>query len=99
VNFNVYLDDELAARLASLAKQTGAPRNAVIRQAVASWVSGARAAWPSAVLEWAGDASVTPFEGARRELAEPPHDPLDAPPSRTIHRARPRAKTARSRRA
>jgi hypothetical protein len=76
VNFNVYLDDDLARRLAALAKRTGAPRNALIRQAVAHWLARATVDWPAAVLAWEGDPACLPFEGFRSDLAEPSDDPL-----------------------
>ena len=76
VNFNVYLDDTVARRLELFAKRTGRPRNAIIRQAVATWLEQAQAEWPSVVLEWKGDASVPPFEQARRELLAPVEDPF-----------------------
>ena len=86
MNFNVYLDDELAKRLSKLAKRTGSPRDALIRRAVASWVRGAGAAWPARVLEWKGDPSATPFEDARLELAKAPADPFEREESRPARR-------------
>ena len=88
MNFNVYLDDDLARRLAALAKRTGARRNALVRQAVANLVASTSTSWPEAVLAWTGDASVAPFESFRRELSEPNDDPFAPTPSRPRRRRR-----------
>jgi hypothetical protein len=94
VNLNVYLDDAVARRLDLLARQTGKPRNAIIRHAVATWLERAHAEWPPVVLEWAGDPSTPPFERARDELLDPPEDPF-LPAPRASRRAK-RARKGRS---
>jgi ribbon-helix-helix CopG family protein len=94
VNFNVYLDDAVARRLDLLAKRTGKPRNAIIRHAVATLLERAHSEWPTVVLEWAGDASIPPFEQARVELLDPPEDPF-RPTLRPSHRGK-RARKGRA---
>jgi len=77
MNFNVYLDEATVNRLNALARESGATRNALIRQAVAHLLDDAApAGWPSSVMAWEGDPSVPPFEGARVSLRPPKADPL-----------------------
>jgi hypothetical protein len=97
MNFNVYLDEALARRLAALAKRTGARRNALIRQAVASLVARTKAEWPGPVLEWDGDPTIPPFEALRIDLGEPTVDPF-APSPRVSRSRQPRATKPRPRR-
>jgi hypothetical protein len=78
VNFNVYLDDETGRRLAALARATRTPRNALIRKAVAAWLEQHGRTWPRAILEFAGEPDVTPFESHRHELSAASDDPLAA---------------------
>lgn len=82
MNFNVYLDDDSAARLDRIAKTTRKPRNALIRQAVQAWLAGQGRRWPKEVLEFTGDPSLDPFEAHRAELLAPAEDPLEAQPDR-----------------
>jgi hypothetical protein len=86
VNFNVYLDDETARRLDAVAKASGAPRNALVRRAVAEWLERTGAGWPALILEYAGDPTVQPFESHRDELQPPNDDPFA--PSRAHDRKR-----------
>jgi hypothetical protein len=88
VNFNVYIDDTLARKLAVLARRTGAPRNALIRKAIAQWVARSKAGWPTVVLEWEGDPSSVPFEELRAELAAPSADPFSSRTPSRPHRPR-----------
>ncbi len=78
VNFNVYVSDDLARRLAALAKRSGTKRNTIIRKALESWVSRAGATWPDVVLQWSGEPTAVPFESLRSELGEVPDDPFEA---------------------
>ena len=82
MNLNVYLDDDSAKRLDRIAKTTGKPRNALIRQAVQAWLAEQGRRWPKEVLEFAGDPSLDPFEWHRAELSAPADDPLAAEPDR-----------------
>jgi hypothetical protein len=77
VNFNVYVSDDLARRLAALAKRSGTKRNTIIRRALESWVERAGATWPDVVLSWTGDPTVIPFESFRAELRDPGADPFE----------------------
>lgn len=79
MNFNVYLDDAAARRLADAARRTGIARNALVRQAVDQWLLGRERAWPPAVLAFRGMPEITPFEAHRAALAPPTDDPLAAP--------------------
>jgi hypothetical protein len=76
VNFNVYLDDESAARLDRLARRSRTARNALIRKAVHAWLEGEASSWPKIVLEYRGDPSIAPFEARRAELLAPADDPF-----------------------
>lgn len=78
VNFNVYLDDETARRLDALARETGSPRNAIIRHAVAAWLDRVPSAWPELVRGFTGDPALAPFESLRDELRSPDDDPFAA---------------------
>jgi hypothetical protein len=78
VNFNVYLDEDAAKRLNRLARQSGMARNKLIREAVATFLERAHAAWPRIVLEFEGDVAVTPFEAHRNELRSAMGDPFSS---------------------
>lgn len=86
MNFNVYLDAETARRLDALARQTGSPRNAIVRNAVAAWLDRVPGAWPQLVREFTGDPSLPPFESHRDELRSPDNGPFA--PSRADDRPR-----------
>ncbi len=77
MNFNVYLDDETGLALNRAAKQSGASRNALIRQALDEWLQRrSTPRWPSDFLEFTGAPDLPPFEVTRRELAPLADDPL-----------------------
>jgi hypothetical protein len=76
VNFNVYLDDDTARRLEAMARSTGTPRNAIVREAIAAWLERAGHSWPPLVLEFEGDPEVAPFEASRSEFRPPVEDPF-----------------------
>lgn len=78
MNFNVYLDNETARRLDALARATGSPRNAIVRNAVAAWLDRVAGAWPELVREFPGNPSLAPFESLRDELGSPNDDPFAA---------------------
>jgi len=80
VNFNVYLDRDSADRLNRLARKTGTPRNALVRQAVRTWLDQNAAAWPKEVLEFGAEPSLVPFEAHRAELAPASDDPFGSSP-------------------
>ena len=68
MNFNVYLDDETAKRLDAVARASGKPRNALVRQAVAAWLEHEGRPWPRVVMDYVGDPDIAPFESYRAEL-------------------------------
>jgi hypothetical protein len=90
VNFNLYLDRTCAVRLERVARRTGRPRNALVREAVRTWLDRNAAAWPKEVLAFSGDPSLIPFEAHRDELAAVADDPFGSPsgPRRGRRKAR-----------
>jgi hypothetical protein len=76
VNFNVYLDNDTARRLEAMARSTGTPRNAIVREAIAAWLERAGRSWPALVLEFEGDSEIAPFEASRSEFRPPVEDPF-----------------------
>lgn len=88
MNFNVYLDDDTARRLDAMARSTGAPRNAIVREAIAAWLERAGRRWPAIILEFEGDPKMAPFEASRSEFRPPVDDPFAA----TAAQDRPRSK-------
>ena len=76
MNFNLYLDDDSAERLNQLARKSGTPRNALVRQAVRTWLDRNAAVWPKEVLEFEAEPSLVPFEAHRAELAPASDDPF-----------------------
>jgi len=77
MTFSVHIDQETADTLARLAKKTGRKRNALIREAIRSWVERERRSeWPEAVLQFRGVPSITTFESYRHELKPPRERPL-----------------------
>lgn len=76
MKFNLCLDDATALRLDRLAKQTGTPRNALVRKAVEAWIDQQSLRWPKQVLDFPGDPSLVPFEAHRNELRAADDDPL-----------------------
>ena len=77
MNFNIYLDDETGRRLKQAAKRVGESRNALVRQAVSSWLNRhVKPQWPDEVLAFKGMADAPPFEATRGRLKPPVPDPL-----------------------
>ena len=78
MNFSIHIDDTLAGDLEGLVKKSKTTRNALINQALRSYLEDRRRSkWPKAVLELAGAAKdLEPFERSRRELAPLSEDPL-----------------------
>jgi hypothetical protein len=77
MNFNVYIDKRTGVRLERLAATRRTSRNALIREAVTRLLERqTKAGWPSAVLDFQGCPTVSPFEVARRRLRAPRKDPL-----------------------
>ena len=77
MTFSVYLDEKLAARLKRTAKESGKSRNALIREALAEWLSrGQSDEWPQSIREFRGIRGAPRFEAYRKELRRP-RDPFD----------------------
>ena len=77
MTFSIYLDTKLAARLTRTAKESGKSRNAVIREALAEWLSRKQTdQWPKAIREFRGIRNAPRFEANRKELRAP-RDPFD----------------------
>ncbi len=77
MNFNLYLDDQLAQELDSTAKTLGETRSGLIRKAVREWLDKktlGSPGWPSLLLEWRGVRDMPPFESYRDELLPPRED-------------------------
>jgi predicted transcriptional regulator len=76
MTFSIYLDDKLAARLKRTAEQSRKSRNAIIREALAEWLSRSQPnQWPKAVREFRGVRNAPRFEAYRKEL-RPPREPF-----------------------
>ena len=70
MNFNVYLDDQLAKDLVNFCQTTHEKRNAVIRDAIALYThQAAQKSWPKHILEFQGISDIEPFESFREELS------------------------------
>jgi hypothetical protein len=93
VNFNLYLDDDSADRLNQLARKTGTPRNALVRQAVRTWLDRNAAVWPQEVLEFEAEPSLVPFEAHRAELVPARDDPFGSS-HRSVRSRRPGTRRA-----
>tara|TARA_R110000868_G_scaffold158036_3_gene385784 strand:- start:33093 stop:33329 length:237 start_codon:yes stop_codon:yes gene_type:complete len=77
MNFNVYIENTLAERMNSLARETHMSRNAIIRVALKNWVDEhEHQAWPNAVLNFKGDPDFPGFEDHRDDLLPPKDDPF-----------------------
>jgi len=77
MNFNVYLDALTVERLNALARQRGATRNALIREAVGHLLDQqSRSGWPESVTAFQGDPGSPVFESARKAVRAPKKDPL-----------------------
>ena len=78
MNFSIHLSDTLAKHLQQIAQETGRSRNALIQEAVESWLaSREQRRWPQEVLDFEGVPDAVPFEQSRVDLL-PPHEPFDA---------------------
>ena len=76
MNFNIYLDDETAKLLQLETKKSNLSRNAIIRQAIESWLSNKKREWPEEILNYQGDEQFPAFEGYREELKDIKDDPF-----------------------
>lgn len=77
MNVNIYLEDALAEQLKQASKETGQPRNAIVREAIRAWILGHQVkAWPPSILKFQGCSDWPAFEKTRDELLNPPEDPF-----------------------
>jgi len=72
MNINIYLEETLAKSLNQCVKQTGASRNAIIREAINEWILHHQVKhWPTSILNFKGVAKTPSFESFRDELTPP----------------------------
>lgn len=72
VHFNVYLDEKMGVQLnKALKKEGGKTRNALIREAIQSWLSQRGGMWPKEVLLFKGIPNAPLFEQYREHLLPP----------------------------
>lgn len=76
MNFNIYLDDETAKQLQQETTKSKLSRNAIIRQAITSWLNNKHKQWPEEVLNYEGDDQFPAFESHREELSDIKDDPF-----------------------
>lgn len=78
MNFSIHIDQPTARDLENLVKKTKKTRNALINEALRTFLeTQRRSQWPRKVKELAGAAKdLLPFEDLRNELLIPPADPL-----------------------
>lgn len=76
MHFNIYLDKETAKSLNQEAEQSHLSRNAIIREAIKSWLNDKEAKWPEEVINFSGDDTMPPFESYRDESSHIREDPF-----------------------
>ena len=76
MNFNIYLDDETARLLQQETEKNHLSRNAIIREAITSWLNNKHKQWPEEILNYQGDEKFPAFESYREELTEIKDDPF-----------------------
>jgi len=76
MNFNIYLDDETARQLQQETEKNHLSRNAIIREAITSWLNNKHKQWPKEILNYQGDEDFPAFESYREELSETKDDPF-----------------------
>ncbi|MEA5508722.1 ribbon-helix-helix domain-containing protein [Crocosphaera sp. UHCC 0190] len=77
MNFNIYIEDELGEKLQQVCQVTGKKRNAIIREALVSWLSQHQSpTWPKSIQNFEGDKNIIPFESYRSELLPPTEEDL-----------------------
>ena len=76
MNFNIYLDDEMARQLQKETQISHLSRNAIIREAINSWLNNKKKQWPEEILNYQGDADFSSFERYREELEKIKDDPF-----------------------
>jgi len=71
MNFNVYMDPNLAKKLEAKIKESHKTRNAIIREALDQYLAGgSQKRWSEAFLNFTGDPNSILFESYRDKLSE-----------------------------
>ncbi|HEY3380773.1 MAG TPA: ribbon-helix-helix protein, CopG family [Vicinamibacterales bacterium] len=82
MTFSIHIDQPTAEALARAARTSGRTRNALIREAIRTWLATAeRAEWPTIVRRFTGEPRAARFEDLRTDLVEP-RDPFEVLPRR-----------------
>lgn len=69
MNFNIYVDDNLGRKIDCLANKTGMKRNAIVREALSSWIEQQeKSQWPASVIQWQGTDGEIAFDAYRTDL-------------------------------
>jgi predicted transcriptional regulator len=79
MNFNIYLNDEIAEKLDYLAEKEQKSRNSLIRAAIEAYLNANRVTseWPKIILDFQGVGDTIPsFESYRNELKSPKDEDL-----------------------
>lgn len=77
MNIGLYLEQPLAMQIQQYANKIGSTRNALIREAIKSWLETHDAPqWPKSVLNFKGISDFPSFEKERENLLPPEDDPL-----------------------
>ncbi|AFZ52855.1 CopG family transcriptional regulator [Cyanobacterium aponinum UTEX 3222] len=72
MNFNIYLEDELANDLIVIAKKSGKTRNSLVREAIHEYVNKQHhLQWSEKILNFNGVDDGIEFESYRDELLSP----------------------------
>jgi metal-responsive CopG/Arc/MetJ family transcriptional regulator len=78
MTFSIHLENALAERLDRTVRDSGKPRNALIREAVREWLDRHQPRqWPAEIMSFRGVKGLARFEHGRKRL-RPPRDPFDA---------------------
>ncbi len=77
MHFNIYLDNETALQLQQATETSNISRNAIIRQAISSWLKhNHKKQWPEQIINFTGIVDFPAFESHRSELSSPKEDPF-----------------------
>lgn len=79
MNFNIYLNDEIAKKLEYLAEKEKKSRNSLIRAAIEAYLNANKSTseWPKIILDFKGVGDAIPsFESYRNELKPPKEEDL-----------------------
>lgn len=77
MNFSIYIPDELAAKLNTIAAQKHVSKNHIVREALEEWIeSHPHKKWPSDFFSFESASEVPDFKSYRSELKAPKDDIL-----------------------